>query len=337
MDNNRRRNEMMRKKLKRKRLRKRIVSFSVLIVIIGLMGLAIVSIKNKVDDQNKITLSNDNQTEVITEIVAGEKMPKFIVSDQNVKIDFIATVPEEINKKDLVKGYNFSLEAAKYAYDTDQVKKWTKGEEEYTGEKIAFLTFDDGPNHNSMKVMDILKERNVPGTFFILGKTLNAYENKEDLNRYITEGHSVAIHSYSHDYAYLYPGRVARPDRLVEEYNQTLDIMKDMYGDDFYTRVFRFPGGSMSWKNTDAAKDALKEIEVVDVDWNSMSGDAEPLHRRPATTEAMGRYVLETLKQNRNTDVAVVLMHDVIDRTPEYLNSVIDNLEKEGFTFGVLK
>lgn len=337
MDNNRKRNEIRRKKNKKRRLKKRIVSFSVLLIIVGLIGVGIISIKNKINEDNKVVLNDEIEDEETKSKKSSDKMPKFIVQDESVKIDFLRTKPLDINKKDLVKGYNFSLEASKYAYDTAQVKKWTKGEEEYTGEKLAFLTFDDGPNHNTIKVLDILKERGVPGTFFILGKTLNAYENKEELDRYIEEGHSIAVHSYSHDYGYLYPGRVSRPDRIIDEYNQTLDIMKEMYGDDFYSRVYRFPGGSMSWKNTEAAKEALREIEVEDMDWNSMSGDAEPISRRPKSTEAMGKYVLETLSWNRNTDVAVVLMHDVIDKTPEYLNSVIDNLEQEGFTFGILK
>lgn len=337
MDNDRRRNEIRRKKLRKKRLRKRLISFSVLLIIVGLIGVGVVSIKDKMADKNKVVLNDEIKDEDAKDKKSKYKMPKFIVQDETVKIDFLGTMPLEINKKDLVKGYNFSLEASKYAYDTAQVKRWTKGEEEYTGQKLAFLTFDDGPNRNTLKVLDILKEREVPGTFFILGKTLNAYENKEDLNRYIDEGHSVAVHSYSHDYGYLYPGRVSRPDRIVEEYEQTLEVMKEIYGEDFYSRVYRFPGGSMSWKNTEAAKDALRELEIEDMDWNSMSGDAEPLSRRPQTTEALGKYVLETLNQNRNTDVAVVLMHDVIDKTPEYLNSVIDNLEAEGFTFGILK
>lgn len=264
-------------------------------------------------------------------------LPDFILPDQPVRVQAMETLPARIDTQGLVKGQNHSLEAGRYAYDTAQVKRWMRGEEPYEGEKIAFLTFDDGPNRNTVRVLDILKERGVPGTFFLLGRTLENYADPDIMHRYIREGHAIAVHSYSHDYGYLYPGRNARPDRVVEEYNRSIQVMQDILGPEFYSSVFRFPGGAMSWRNIPAAQEALAGIQAVDIDWNAMSGDAEPTARRPSSPEAMARYAITTLEWNRNQDVAVVLMHDAVGTTPEYLDKLIDLYEERGFVFGILK
>lgn len=247
------------------------------------------------------------------------------------------TAPRPFDRTQLMPGANFSIGAGGYAYSTEQVRNWTQGKEVYQGRKIAFLTFDDGPTKVTEKVLDILKQRNVPGNFFLNGKTVDTIRDRSVFNRYIAEGHGIAMHSYSHVYGYLYPGKVARADRHVEEYQKSLSAMKAVFGEDFETRVYRYPGGSGSWKEIQTTHDALKQQGVEYIDWNCLSGDAEPAGRRPGSPEAMGAYVLETLGNNRHSDVAVVLMHDTLSATPGYLHHVIDALEGEGFTFGILK
>ena len=247
----------------------------------------------------------------------------------------VETKVEEEKPKDkvmFIKGV-----ASSYAYPLADIKLGMKGEGNFADKKIAFLTFDDGPVGNTLKVLDILKEKNIPATFFIPGKVLANYDDKSIMDRYIQEGHGIAIHSYSHDYKYLYPGRVANPERIIEEYDKTVNIMKESLGDTFNTKVFRFPGGAMSWKNIPAAQEALLAQGVVDIDWNSMSGDAEPEKRRPGSSSAMGDFVFSTLNQNNHTNIAMVLMHDVKGATPEYLRKVIDGFVQRGYTFGILE
>ena len=246
-------------------------------------------------------------------------------------------VPQEINPDALLKGSNHSIRASEYAYDVDEIKGWMKGTVPYTGQKIAFLTFDDGPTKHTAKILDILKERGVPATFFILGKSLANYNDKSIMNRYITEGHAIGNHSYSHVYDYLYPGKVASADRILQEFNKTLKVMKGILGEGFNTKVFRFPGGSMSWKNADPAKSDLKAMGVKYIDWNCMSGDAEPKSRRPIGNEAIASYVMKTLANNRHPEIAIVLMHDSSALTPEYIGTVIDRLKAEGYHFGIME
>lgn len=255
--------------------------------------------------------------------------------DQTLKLPF--TRPGQIKMNMLKPGTNHSISASEYAYDTKDVKDWIKGRVPYAGEKIAFLTFDDGPVENTYKVMDILKRRGVPGTFFIPGKTLEDHKNKEVLHRYIEEGHGIAVHSYSHDYALLYPGKTADAETIVEEYERTLGLMRETLGTDFDTKVFRFPGGAGSWKNIPAAQEALGRLGAYDIDWNSISGDSEPSSRRPDGPSAMADYVMETLSDQAVQDVAVVLMHDFKGITIEYLDQVIDQFIEAGYTFGILE
>ncbi len=270
-----------------------------------------------------------------------EEKPKdkvmFIKGVENVSIDFASTLPKKIDFQAIEPGKNHSIMASSYAYPLADIKLGMKGEGNFADKKIAFLTFDDGPVGNTLKVLDILKEKNIPATFFIPGKVLANYDDKSIMDRYIQEGHGIAIHSYSHDYKYLYPGRVANPERIIEEYDKTVNIMKESLGDTFNTKVFRFPGGAMSWKNIPAAQEALLAQGVVDIDWNSMSGDAEPEKRRPGSSSAMGDFVFSTLNQNNHTNIAMVLMHDVKGATPEYLRKVIDDFVQRGYTFGILE
>ncbi len=289
----------------------------------------------------KIGPEKSSNDPLVVETQAEEEKPaglvEFVKGVGNYSVDFATTLPAKIDFQAIEPGKNHSIVASAHAYPLAEVKMWMKGEGDFADKKIAFLTFDDGPIGNTLKVLDILKEKNIPATFFIPGNVLSNYDDKSIMKRYIEEGHSIAIHSYSHDYKYLYPGRVANPERIVEEYVKTRDLMKETLGDSFNTRVFRFPGGAMSWKNIPAAQEALLAQGVVDIDWNSMSGDAEPEKRRPGSSSAMGDYVFTTLSQNNHTNIAMVLMHDVKGATPEYLRKVIDGFIERGYSFGILE
>lgn len=83
-------------------------------------------------------------------------------------------------------------------------------------EKVAYLTFDDGPSSNiTPKVLDVLKEEGVKATFFVLGQ--NVKTHPEQLKRIYEEGHYIANHSYTHKYSKIY----ASVDELLEEFNDT--------------------------------------------------------------------------------------------------------------------
>jgi len=247
------------------------------------------------------------------------------------------TLPGRVDLHQLSPGRNHSINASRYAYSTKDVREWIWGGVPYDGEKIAFLTFDDGPVENSYAVLDLLKRRNVPATFFMPGYVLDEHADKEVLHRYIKEGHAIGIHSYSHVYEKLYPGRTADKDVILEEFIATRDLMRETLGEQFDSKVFRFPGGSMSWNGIKEAQAKLNEAGIYDMDWNALSGDGEPKSRRPDGAEAMAEHVMDTLEEHWIQDIAVVLMHDTKAITAEYLDQVIDQFIEAGYTFGILE
>lgn len=236
-------------------------------------------------------------------------------------------------------GKNHNKKASAYAYDTAYVRSVIRGEEEYNGKKIAFLTFDDGPNHKiSPKVLDVLKEKKVPATFFVVGRNLTD-KYKDVLFREMREGHAIAMHSLTHDYSKLYPGRVGNTNRIGYEAQETQKILQEYFGPDFKSTVWRYPGGHLSWKGlTDGPDQAVRDAGAEWVDWNCLIGDAEPKRVRPTTTAGMVEYLDKSLKANRHQNMAVVLMHDAENKslTLEALPDVIDYFQEEGYTFGIL-
>lgn len=337
-----------REKLRRKRKRRKILFLSVgVLLVLGAGGHffkntllpKLSGLENYLASYPERDIADEALKE--EEAVKEEKLPEVRTFTPQRPLEKISPQKAAPEVKDLTKlkeGANYSYTAASYAYDTADVKAWMRGMKDYEGEgNLAFLTFDDGPHKNTGKVLDVLLRRGVPATFFLLGDNVQKNGSEELFTRYVKEGHSIAVHSYSHDYSYLYPGRSARPERILEEYEKTQSAIRGFLGETFDSHVFRFPGGSMSWKNMDEAKNALLSQGVVDIDWNAMSGDAEPKNRRPQTPEAMGEYAMKTFKDNGDRKVAVILMHDVQSATPEYLDHLIDEFEAAGFTFGILK
>ncbi len=196
----------------------------------------------------------------------------------------------------------------------------------YEGEKTAYLTFDDGPTTNiTPKVLDILKEKDVKATFFTLGKMVEA--NPEIAKREAAEGHVLANHSYSHDYKAIY----ASEETLVAEIKKTEELILNTVGEEGYTRVFRFPGGS--FEKRAELKDALLDIDYVYIDWNALNGDAE------GQNVSVEKQMSNLRNTTKGMDDVVILMHDAATKqtTVEALPQIIDYLKQEGYTFKTLK
>lgn len=255
-----------------------------------------------------------------------------------------AETPEEpvVKPEDLVEDSNHIFAAAPYAYSTKTVREWITGQVPYTGEKLAFLTFDDGPSAtNTGKLLDVLKAHNARATFFIIGTSIEKNANAGDtLNRILAEGSSLGLHSYSHVYDKLYPQKTGDPLVIQEEIQKTQDLIRSTTGKaNFTSHVFRYPGGHMSWKGTAEVDALLAEDGIEHIDWNAMNGDSEPTVRRPKDAAATAAFVLDSLKYTKVKDVIVVLMHDAENKglTLEALPTVIETLRNEGYTFGILK
>ena len=193
-------------------------------------------------------------------------------------------------------------------------------------EKIAYLTFDDGPTLKSTsKILDILSEENVKATFFVIGKHVK--EHPELVKRTYDEGHYIANHSYSHNNK-LY----ANADSFLDEILSTdLEICKAIGKENYSSHVFRFPNGYMApsfkTKKQEYAK-LFSDIDYTYIDWNALNKDSE---KKYSHTE-----LLNNLKNSsKNKGTLVILMHDTSDvnETHLVLKDSIHYLKEQGYIF----
>ncbi len=195
------------------------------------------------------------------------------------------------------------------------------------GASIIYLTFDDGPSDNvTPAVLDTLKRNNIRASFFI-----NDYsEDKLPLiKRIINEGHTLAIHGTTHDYAKAYKNTSS----CVSNFTSLRDKVYSATG--YKTNIMRFPGGSSNSvsKNysrgvVSASAKKLTESGWRYFDWNVDSGDADGSMSR----NYIINNVIKQIKKGRHN---VVLMHDYHTKatTAEALQSIIDYGKKNGFVF----
>ena len=189
-------------------------------------------------------------------------------------------------------------------------------------EKIAYLTFDDGPtNRCTPDILDILKENNISATFFVIGQRVE--QNPELVKRAYKEGHFIANHTYSHQDQKLYQNR----ESFLEEILKTDKAISNAIGiENYHPHLFRFPCGSMV--NYSVKKKYISYLEEIDytyLDWNCLNNDGV----QKASSTTLLQYLKDT---SRNKNTLVVLMHDSgdLNLTQNVLQNSIDYLKSEG-------
>lgn len=194
-------------------------------------------------------------------------------------------------------------------------------------QKIAYLTFDDGPSQAvTTLILDVLKEEDVKATFFVLGS--NVKKNPDIVKRAYDEGHYIANHGYTHNYSKIYKDE----NEVLEEYNKTEKQIQQAIGNSKYkSNLFRFPGGFEGGKYESIKKKAgvlLNKKGISYIDWNVLSKDAEGANTKEKILKNIKKYT----KDKGNI---VVLMHDSSSKilTYETLKDVINFLRNEGYVF----
>lgn len=175
--------------------------------------------------------------------------------------------------------------------------------ENSSGGSPVYLTFDDGPSDRvTPRVLDTLKAYNVHATFFIVNY---GESGKALIRRMIDEGHTVAIHGYSHDYAAIYKSN--------EAFMQNIYRLRDRLRSDFgyEAAIIRFPGGSSNTVSRQYSVGIMSRLAqrvqaegFTYFDWNVSSGDAAGT---PASSGQIYNNVTSALRHGRSN---VVLMHD---------------------------
>ena len=193
--------------------------------------------------------------------------------------------------------------------------------------KRAFLTFDDGPSTNTKDILDLLLQRNIKATFFVLGTQVERMP--ETVKRIYEEGHYIANHGYSHVYSSIY----SSPEAVLDEFNKCNQVVANaIQVPEYNSHLFRFPGGYYGGKYAEIkkqAKEILKQNNIAHVDWNALTGDSEK--QNPTKEYLMNN--LQKTTQGKNS--IVILMHDSQAKkvTVETLPEVIDYLQQQGYEF----
>ena len=191
----------------------------------------------------------------------------------------------------------------------------------YAESKTVYLTFDDGPSTKvTGEILNVLKRENVKATFFVVSDRVRGRE--EVLKQIAAEGHTLGVHSASHDYEKIYRSDEA----LMEDIDKCAKVIQRVAG--VTARVYRFPGGGKQ-SDRKRQKALIEEKGYRVVGWNAVCGDEEI---RGADSETLYCTAVKT-SQGKNS--VVLLLHDSAPHktTAQALPDIIAYYRAEGYTF----
>ncbi|MBE6024876.1 MAG: polysaccharide deacetylase [Cellulosilyticum sp.] len=269
--------------------------------------------------------------------VLAIKLPKKITAMNEIKA---AVIELEENKEEQIKELekieeevgevSIKLQSLEKDWkEVEEAQSEVKNKQEEVGQaeevKYAYLTFDDGPSVNTIKILDFLKANNIKATFFVIGK-----EGYDDVyRRIVDEGHTLAIHSNTHKYSEIYLSVYA----FMQDINKLSNKLEKLTG--VRPTIMRFPGGSNNtvsyrYGGKDLMDKLTTEVNKAGYqyyDWNVDSSDATEICKNK---DAILNSVLNGVVGKEH---AMILMHDAAAKTTtvEALPQIVDGLRKKGF------
>ena len=177
--------------------------------------------------------------------------------------------------------------------------------------KCIALTFDAGPSENSARLLDILKEKKVPATFFLLGER-HIVKYPELVKRMAAEGHEVANHTWDHKIL----TRISDTE-IREELKRPNDAIERLIGR--RPTLMRPPQGRT---DTNVHKIA-KELGLAEVLWSVTAKDY-------TTTDSA--LIKKRVLAQASRD-GIILLHDIYSGTVPAVPGIIDDLKARGYVF----
>ena len=184
--------------------------------------------------------------------------------------------------------------------------------DDYEGQKIVALTFDDGPGPYTAELLDFLKQEDVKATFFVLGTRVDAYPSL--IRRMAAEGHEIGNHSNAHNMLHKMDLVGIR-----NEMGKCAEKVEKLLG--FRPSVMRCPGGN---KNN-AVHQYATEAGIPIAYWSVDTRDWESKNKDKILEVAFGK--------NGIKDGSIVLMHDIYKTTVAAAKEMILRLKEEGYVF----
>lgn len=191
------------------------------------------------------------------------------------------------------------------------------------GNKVVYLTFDDGPGPYTSMLLDILDKYGVKATFFVTGQK-SAYYNM--IGETYRRGHAIALHTYTHKWS-IYSSE----ESYYADLQKISDLVYQQTGQ--RSHIVRFPGGTSNTVSRNHCKGIMTALSqglayrgYLYCDWNVSSGDAG------GTTSAaqVAANVIAGMKRN---NVSIVLQHDIKKFSVEAVEEILAWGLANGYTF----
>lgn len=192
------------------------------------------------------------------------------------------------------------------------------------GNKVVYLTFDDGPSGYTSRLLDILDKYGVKATFFVTNQ-FPKYEYM--IGETFRRGHTIALHTYKHVYSSLYASETA--------YYNDLEAIKNIVVKQtgVTPTIVRFPGGTSNTISRNYCKGIMSSLVnslsyhgYLYCDWNVSSGDAGGAK----TSSAVANNVINGIKKH---NVSIVLQHDITSFSVEAVEQILFWGIQNGYTF----
>ena len=175
------------------------------------------------------------------------------------------------------------------------------------------LTFDDGPHaKNTPRLLDMLKERNIKATFFLIGRSIGAHP--EIVRRIIAEGHEVGNHTWDHKSL-----RAMSESGIADELQKTQDAIVAACG--VTPLIFRPPFGAITKKQEQAVMD---RFHYTAIEWEVDTND----WKAPRTIAKVHDTILKDTHAG-----SIILCHDIHEPTIDAMPTTLDELMAKGFQF----
>ena len=293
--------------------------------------------------------TSGNTTEVIRDIPYDDRVPPLISFDDGEHVSVLQgtefkniyaaydEVDGDLTDKVKIEGkvdtdhigeYQLTYSVSDSHGNYSERVKTVTVEVAYDGDgQVVYLTFDDGPSEYTEELLNVLDGYGVKATFFVVGANPEYYHN---IGRAYRDGHSIGVHTYSHDYSQIY----SSDDDFWDDFVRMEDVIWEQTG--MTTPLMRFPGGSSNTISDqyypglmDVLTSQATEMGYIYFDWNVDAGDADDVESAEAMFENMVNGVV-------NKEYSVVLCHDTNDFTSEAIIMFIEWAVDHGFTFEAL-
>lgn len=309
-----------------------IILTCVIFVLVGALVCSLVVIKKKDSyiDSVKTQISENADKIENTEAIISE-YEKQLAEKDKANTDIASQLEAAQKEKKKLEDENAALKKKIETLSAQKADQSAAASPQATvpsGNKVCYLTFDDGPSKNTPKILDILKKYNAKATFFVINSSDIGY-----VKRIHDEGHTVGLHTASHNYAQIY----SSVDAYFKDLQQISDKVESIIG--IKSTVMRFPGGSSNQVSAKHCKGIMTKLVTLVpqkgysyFDWNVSSGDADS--NTPSYTYIRNN----VLNAAKNKNSVCVLMHDAAAKTTtvQALPEIIEGLTKMGYRFEAL-